>query len=169
MIEKKIFIENIESVTNRPYGGEGELKTLAEDMKRNGLINPVTVHAKPSHENPAAMIPGDIRYIIIAGRRRVAAAKLLGWKEIEARILSGDETERVDEIAASENINRMAMHPLDEAAIFFKLIESGRPIRELAKQYDHSVSAGVVFFAVLGTDFLAAVFLAVLTGIPFLL
>jgi ParB family chromosome partitioning protein len=140
MIEKKISIKSIESASNRAYGGEGDLKTLAEDMKRNGLINPVTVHAKPAHENPAAMIPGDIRYIIIAGRRRVAAAKLLGWTEIEARVLSGDETERADEIAASENINRLAMHPLDEAALFQKIIERGEPIQELAKRCDRKVS-----------------------------
>jgi len=127
--------------TNRSYGGEGEIKILAEDIKLNGLINPITIKEKPSLENPSAMIPGDKRYEVIAGRRRVMAATLLGWEDIPSRILEGDEIERADEIAGSENINRLAMHPLDEAKIFAKMLESGQSVEDLAKRYDRKASA----------------------------
>jgi ParB family chromosome partitioning protein len=136
MKEEKLELAGLRFSSNRAYGGEGDIQILAEDIKRNGLINPITV--KPFPEEAVA---GQTAYEVIAGRRRVQAVTLLGWKDIPSRILEGDEIDRAGEIAGSENINRMAMHPLDEAAVFFKLIESGRPIEELAKQYDRSVSA----------------------------
>jgi ParB/RepB/Spo0J family partition protein len=135
MREEKIELAGLRFSSNRPYGGDGDISTLTEDIKRNGIINPITV--KPFPEEAVA---GQMAYEVIAGRRRVQAVTLLGWKDIPCRILEGDEANRAEEIAGSENINRKAMHPLDEAILFSKLIESGRPIQELAKQYDRSVS-----------------------------
>ena len=128
-----ISVEKINSNENRAYGGEGEIGILAEDMKKNGLINAITVR-----ETANAKLAG---YDIVAGRRRLAAAKLLGWKQIDANILGADEKQSVEDIAGSENINRLAMHPLDEAEIFKRLIESGQTIEELSKRYDRKTSA----------------------------
>ena len=50
----------------------GDIKPLAESMDSVGLIQPIVV----SSENR-----------LLAGRRRLAAAKLLKWKTIEARIM----------------------------------------------------------------------------------
>jgi ParB/RepB/Spo0J family partition protein len=138
MKAEKIELACLRFSSNRAYGGDGDIHILAEDIKRNGIINPITVKAVQEEADAGQTITV---YEVIAGRRRVQAVTLLGWKDIPCRILEGDEIDRAGEIAGSENINRMAMHPLDEAAIFFKLIESGRPIQELAKQYDRSVSA----------------------------
>jgi ParB family chromosome partitioning protein len=138
MKEEKLELAGLRFSSNRAYGGEGDVQILAEDIKRNGLINPVTVKAI-QEEVDAGLT--QIVYEVIAGRRRVQAVTLLGWKDIPCRILEGDEIDRAEEIAGSENINRMAMHPLDEATYFHRLIESGRPIEELAKQHDRSVSA----------------------------
>ena len=106
---------------------------LAEDIKQNGLINPITV--KLADEN------GHDVFEVVAGRRRVRAVTMLGWKEIPCRVLEGDEIERADEIAGAENINRLGMHPLDEATIFKKLLENGEAIEALSKRFDRTVSA----------------------------
>jgi hypothetical protein len=45
MIEKIIPIDRIESASNREHGGDGDITILAEDIKRNGLINPITIKA----------------------------------------------------------------------------------------------------------------------------
>ena len=129
MIEKTIPIDQIESASNRENGGDGDITILAEDIKHNGLINPVTV--------TAGLRRG---FILIAGRRRIAAARMLGWKEIPCRVLEGDETERAGDIALSENVNRLAMHPLDEAVHFKRLLENGEPVQQIAKRYDRPVS-----------------------------
>lgn len=131
-------VENIELAglrfsSNRNYGGEGEIKILAEDIKRNGLINPITVREATDDGVPI--------YEVIAGRRRVMAFDLLKLKEIPCRILEGDEINHADEIAGSENINRLSMHPLDEAKIFAKMLENGQTIEELSKRYDRKPSA----------------------------
>jgi hypothetical protein len=42
MKEAKIELAGLRFSSNRTYGGEGEIKILAEDIKRNGLINPIT-------------------------------------------------------------------------------------------------------------------------------
>jgi ParB/RepB/Spo0J family partition protein len=123
-----LSVDSISFSTNRSYGGEGDIQILAEDIKQNGLINPITVKE----------ISGG-SYEVVAGRRRMTAAKLLKWDKISAYILA--DSGRAEDIALSENVNRMAMHPLDEAAVFHKLIENGIPIGELAKRYDRPVSA----------------------------
>ncbi|MDR1239570.1 MAG: ParB/RepB/Spo0J family partition protein [Treponema sp.] len=136
MIEKTIPVDEIESTPNRENGGDGDIKILAEDIKHNGLINPVTVKCRISPSKDGMV--QDV--ILIAGRRRVAAARLLGWKEIVCRILTDDEIEHADEIALSENVNRLAMHPLDEAVYFKRLLESGEPVQSIAKRCDRTAS-----------------------------
>ena len=138
MREQRIELTGLRFASNRSNGGEGEIDILAEDIKRNGIINPITVKETTDggQGDPEYRV-----YEVIAGRRRVLAVTKLGWKDIPCRILEGEEIDRADEIAGSENINRLAMHPLDEAIIFQKLLENGSTIEELTKQYDRKASA----------------------------
>jgi ParB/RepB/Spo0J family partition protein len=135
---EKIELAGLRFSDNRTYGGEGDIKILAEDIKQNGLINPITV--KPSKEiiNDGCK-PIDV-YEVVAGRRRIRAVTMLGWKDIPCRVLEGDEIERADEIAGSENINRLGMHPLDEASIFQTLLAKGDTIQALSKRFDRKVN-----------------------------
>jgi len=136
MKEKNIELKNIRFTDNRTYGGKGDMQILAEDIKLNGLINPITV--KPMVE--LSDKTGVNTYEVVAGRRRTEAVTLLGWNNIPCRILEGAEIERAEEIAGAENINRLGMHPLDEAVIFQKLLEHGETIEELAKRFDRKIS-----------------------------
>jgi ParB/RepB/Spo0J family partition protein len=97
-------------------------------MNVNGLIHPITVKELRDANGPY--------FSIVAGRRRIAAAYLLGWNEIACNVLEPHEEDKAEAISGSENINRLAMHPLDEAAIFQKLVKSGASIESLARRYD---------------------------------
>ncbi len=66
----------------------GDIQDLAEDMKQNGLIHPVVITEDG---------------ILITGERRLEAAKLLGWEEIDARIMSVRDYEHQLRIEISEN------------------------------------------------------------------
>jgi ParB/RepB/Spo0J family partition protein len=133
---EKIELAGLRFSDNRTYGGKGDIKILAEDIKQNGLINPITVKLNDFDGSD------DLgTYEVIAGRRRVRAVTMLGWKDISCRILEGDEIERAEEIAGSENINRLDMHPLDEAVIFKRLIDNGELIEDMAKRFDRTISA----------------------------
>lgn len=52
-----------------------EVDELAESMKRWGLIHPITVYQE------------DDKYLVLAGQRRVLAARQLGWSHIDAEIV----------------------------------------------------------------------------------
>jgi ParB/RepB/Spo0J family partition protein len=91
-----------------------EIAELAESMK-TGLINPVTLRERPKKQG---------RFELVAGRRRLAAAKLLGWNSIPAivRPLTDLETATVRLV---ENDQRQDVHPLDQAEGYRDLMNIG--------------------------------------------
>ncbi|MDR0388439.1 MAG: ParB/RepB/Spo0J family partition protein [Spirochaetaceae bacterium] len=137
MKEEKIGLAGLRFSSNRAYGGEGDIKILAEDIRRNGLINPITVKAIQEEADAGQTITV---YEVIAGRRRLQAVTLLGWKDIPCRVLEGDETKYAEDITLSENVNRLTMHPLDEAELYRRLLEAGESIGNIAKRQDRTVS-----------------------------
>jgi ParB family chromosome partitioning protein len=85
------------------------LLELANSIKTNGLLQPITVQ---KHD--------DGRYRIIAGERRWRAAKIAGLTEIAALVRTVDESRRL-ELALIENIQREDLNPLEIAAAFDRL------------------------------------------------
>lgn len=89
---------------------DGALMELAEDIKKVGLIHPITV--KPVNE----------RYEIVAGHRRWLAHKLLAAATVRCQIIL-DGTVDTDIIKLHENYSREDIAPLDEALYFAALID----------------------------------------------
>lgn len=71
----------------------GDLRELADDIQQNGLINPPVVNRD---------------YELLAGERRLKACKLLGWKQIEVRMMDTRDAEHELNVEISENENRKA-------------------------------------------------------------
>jgi ParB family chromosome partitioning protein len=69
----------------------GDIASLADSMKRYGQITPITV----SKAN-----------ILIAGGRRLEAAKLLSWRTINATVVDASEKLTKLELEIEENIQR---------------------------------------------------------------
>ncbi|WP_243343873.1 ParB N-terminal domain-containing protein [Anaerococcus sp. AGMB09787] len=69
----------------------GDLSELAEDIEKNGLINPPVV--TPDYE-------------LIAGERRLEAMRQLGYKQVEVRTFVPDDAEHKLMIEISENEER---------------------------------------------------------------
>lgn len=126
---KRILVNKILPSDDRSEGGLGDIKKLAQSIKMLGLINPITLRE---------IQDGEYRYVVVAGRRRLAAVKLLKQEEVEAVIYGEDEEIPDEEIALAENINRLDLHPLDEGAKYKALIASGKNIEDLSKTYDRS-------------------------------
>ena len=125
----KVSVGKIISSTDRKYGGEGNIETLAQSIEQHGLIHPLAV--KESAEKKGY-------YRVIAGRRRYEAVKSLGWKNVEVTVYADDADEAA--IALAENVNREDMHPLDEAETFKRQQDEGKTVEEIAKYYSRSVS-----------------------------
>jgi ParB family transcriptional regulator, chromosome partitioning protein len=100
-----------------------EVRDLASQIKRHGLIHPVTV------------VPSGDRYRLIAGFRRFAAIKrILNWKEIECNVMDVDE-EKAREINLIENLERQNLDPLTEAKAMIKMFPEDRyGCREVASR-----------------------------------
>ena len=131
---QRIAIKDIALDDDRRIGGKGSLETLKTSIEKVGLINPITV--RKSKE-------GNFPYTIIAGRRRVEAAILLDWTEIDALVYETDEAaddSYFTHVALAENVNRLDLHPLDEGAQYARLLKESYSLEDLAAYFDRSIS-----------------------------
>lgn len=69
----------------------GDLDTLKESLRRYGLLNPITI---------------DNKNRLIAGERRLEAAKLLGWTNINAVVVNNISAITKLELELEENNQR---------------------------------------------------------------
>jgi len=104
---------------------EESLLALAESMKHEGLIQPVTVRRAPESPGPArdpsSRRSDEIFYELISGERRLRAAKILGWKTIEARIILVISEGEAAAKGLIENLQRKDLNPVEEAEGFAHL------------------------------------------------
>lgn len=95
----------------RTHFEESEITALAYSVKEHGVLQPILV-----------VQDGD-RYKVIAGERRLRAAKLAGLDRIPARVLSTNDR-ATHEIALRENLDRVDLHPLEEGEGYLSLLEA---------------------------------------------
>jgi ParB family chromosome partitioning protein len=101
---------------------EGSLYELAESIKSQGVMQPILV--RPVHGG---------RYEIIAGERRMRAARLAGLDEVPVLVRPvPDEAAAV--MALIENIQREDLNPLEEAQGLQRLISEFHLTHEQAAQ-----------------------------------
>jgi len=86
------------------------IEELAQSIKEKGVIQPLLVRRK-----------GD-NYELIAGERRLRAAKLLGVKELPIFVKDVADLDSL-ELALIENIQRQELNPIEEAHAYQHLIE----------------------------------------------
>lgn len=94
----------------RHYFGEAELSELADSVRIHGVIQPVLLR------------PMDGGYQLIAGERRVRAARLAGLDAVPAVVKSLSDREAI-ELALVENLQRSDLNPLEESQAYSRLIE----------------------------------------------
>jgi ParB/RepB/Spo0J family partition protein len=122
-------VSGIERDDNRKYGSGGAgYAELKRSIERYGMIEPPVVESDESGS----------KYRVIAGRRRIAAAAELGWKEVDCVVR--ETGGKGDELALAENVNRAEMHPLEEAEVFSKMLAAGEDVREVAAVFSRGVS-----------------------------
>lgn len=114
--EKGFVIEmDIESLTPnlfqpRKNFDKEKMEELKGSIKKHGIIQPIVVRK---------MANG---YEIVAGERRLKAAKEIGLKKIPA-IIKSINNEKSLEIALVENIQREDLNPVEQANAFKRLID----------------------------------------------
>ena len=99
-----------------------KLQELADSIKANGVIQPITVFRD-----------GAGKYRIIAGERRWRAAQMAGLTEIPALVRSAQDHERL-ELALIENLQREDLNPIEVATAFQRLIDEHKLSHEQVAQ-----------------------------------
>jgi ParB family chromosome partitioning protein len=107
---------------------EEALAELAHSISEFGLLQPIVVRALPAEPaigqppaEPAIGQPG-VRYQLIMGERRWRAAQQAGLDRIPA-IVRGTADDAMLRDALLENIHRVQLNPLEEAAAYQQLLE----------------------------------------------
>lgn len=95
----------------RTFFDEGALSSLAESIKAHGVVQPVLLRRRAG------------RYELVAGERRLRAAKLAGLTTVPA-VVREVADEDLLEVALIENIQREDLNPIEEALAYKKLIET---------------------------------------------
>jgi ParB family chromosome partitioning protein len=105
-----LLIEQIEPnpLQPRTIFDPGRLQELANSIEANGILQPLLVRRKGA------------RFELIAGERRLRAAKLAGLTEIPA-IIQDYADDKLLEIALIENIQREDLNPIETAQALERL------------------------------------------------
>jgi len=90
---------------------EQRLKELAKSVEVHGIIQPITVRRLR-----------DNRFQLIAGERRLRAARIAGLSEVPAYVRTANDQEML-EIALIENIQREDLNALEIAVNYKRLID----------------------------------------------
>ena len=84
----------------------GDTETLQFSIRRNGLLNPITL---------------DENYNLAAGERRLEACKALQWKHIPARIVPGLQSTDISLIEWIENVERVDFTWIEDLELKYKM------------------------------------------------
>jgi len=128
---REVAIESIIPNPHQPrlHFDEVKLAELTESIKEHGILQPMVV------------TPVGDNFELIAGERRLQAAKRAGLKRVPVVVREATEQEKL-ELAIIENIQRHNLNPIEEAKAFLRLIDEFNLQQEaVAKKMGKSRSA----------------------------
>jgi len=132
----KIPISQIREIDNVRFDyNEERIAELAESIKKDGLLNPLTVSAAKEDED------GEPYYELIAGHCRLRAVKKLveegmEYGAVDCCIRRGDRST----LQLVENLQRQDLEQVEKEEAIYKMIESGLSLTEIARKISKSVS-----------------------------
>ena len=125
----EVPLDRLDSGENIRSAGVGDLDEMVASVSAVGIVTPVTVY-QPD---------GSSRWMLVAGHRRVEAARRAGFGTVPTlqldAALSADDRLAV---ALVENLLREDIDPIDEANSYMRLREHGWTISKIAGRVGHS-------------------------------
>jgi ParB family chromosome partitioning protein len=137
-----IFWVEVDRIKPNPFQprkifDEAALVSLAESIRQYGVLQPLTVTRKEIER------PGEgiyVEYELVAGERRLRAAKIAGILQVPVVIRTGEDSDRMKlELAIIENLQREDLNVVDRALAFQRLAsEFGLKHIEIGKRVGKS-------------------------------
>lgn len=123
LYSNSIFWIDTDKIKPNPYQprrdfDEVRLQDLADSIKQYGVLQPLTVSRTEVEKEEGGLVT---EYELIAGERRLRAAKLAGVAQIPVIIRVGDTSIMKLELAIIENLQREDLNAVDRARAFFRL------------------------------------------------
>ena len=117
----------------KTFDQEG-LQELADNIKRQGLLQPITVRPADELLNKDGTV---CCYEIVCGERRYRAMKLTGSKTIHCIVKEMTDEQALDAMI-TENLQREDVDPTEEAFAFAELQKRGQSIEDIALRFGKS-------------------------------
>ena len=96
---------------------DSSIMSLADSIKKHGIIQPISIRRVSDEDTPFGGL-----YEVIAGERRLRAAKLLNMEYVPCVILDVDK-ETSAKLALVENLQREGLNMFEEASALLSLAE----------------------------------------------
>ena len=122
--DKSIYIKNLEDseLNARKLNVNENIHELAMNIRKNGLIHPLTVREEGS------------KFKVIIGQRRLKACKMLGMDKVPCRVVKTISSEQSKILSLSENIFRLRMESEDISNLCNELYIKHKNIQIVAKK-----------------------------------
>ena len=135
----EVPLDLISANPHQPRKGfdQEKLKELSDSIKEHGIIQPLVI----STQAEVVGKPEKQKYSLIAGERRLRAAKLAGLKTVPAILREANSQDHLI-VALIENVQRADLNPLEAASAYQALsVEFGLSHEEISKRVGKSRSA----------------------------
>jgi ParB family chromosome partitioning protein len=114
--EDRFFMCDVDKISPNPnqprsYFDADKLQQLADSIREKGVIQPLLVTRGKGN-----------RYVLIAGERRLRAAKIAGCEEVPVVVMEKNGDNESLELALIENIQRHDLNPIEEATAYSRLM-----------------------------------------------
>jgi ParB family chromosome partitioning protein len=93
---------------------DAPLEELAASVREHGVLQPLIVRRNPD---------GDGGFVVVAGERRLRAARLAGLSDVPCMVLAGDSLRDARLAQLAENLQREDLAPMEEALAVVRLAE----------------------------------------------
>jgi ParB family transcriptional regulator, chromosome partitioning protein len=107
----------------RRYFDEAALRALVEDIRAQGILQPLVVRPVPIATAGDPLSHHSGMYQVVAGERRLRAAQRLGLATVPVVVRALSDAQ-VIEVNALENLNRADLNPYEELLAVLALLQS---------------------------------------------
>ena len=137
-----IFWVEVDKIKPNPFQprkefDEHKLNDLARSIRQYGVLQPLTVNRKEVQKSDGGLAT---EYELVAGERRLRAAKIAGLATVPTLIREVDDDDKTKlELAIIENLQREDLNPMDRATAFSRLQkEFGHKLTHIAEKIGKS-------------------------------
>lgn len=128
-----IPIRDLHPHPKNPRKDLGDLEELTESIKKNGIMQNLTV-IPGFYRNNGDWFKTDAEYTVIIGHRRLEAAKKAGLDEVPCRIYENlPETEQITTML-EENMQRNDLTPIEQADSFQYCLDLGETVDTISEK-----------------------------------